>query len=419
MQRAIGTSLGWLAVAILTCLAVEVGRAQAQPEEPRTPPRAARSITNADQVAVGKIRAKLVEMRAETKKVLLSGEINESSKTVLQKYVALRLDVMKAPGALNELPSEREIIKRDLRRVGGALDTEKKGLAYMNQVLLALLQEIVWDPDANRHAAVRFNCMLIIGDLNSRELALGGGGTAVPLAEAVPILMKALNDPAMNDAVKVAALVGLRRHAELGIADKLTEKQVVTDLLKLLGAKQTPTNRSEEAHVLFRRRAAELLGLIGRPGIEQLRSDVVDALLAILSDPTQPLNLRSAVARALGRFPFKAPGPNQETLAALGSLAVEATKLETSKIGYKHYFRSVQLALKGPEGQPDPPQRGMVHNLGPAQKKFVDELTKMLDDLWKASDKAVDDLQLHARMKADGAKLGEFLKQPAAAATGG
>jgi hypothetical protein len=330
------------------------------------------------------------------------------------------LDVIKSPAVVNDLPAERDILKLNLRRIGGAPDPDKKGLAYMNQVLLTLLEEIVWEqPEEKHHPAVRYNCMLILGDLNSREVNLGGSGTPQPMAEAEPILLKGLVDPTTNDAVKIASLIGLKRHAELGIIDKTFEKQVVTDLCKVLATKETPGNRTDEAHLVFRRRATELLGVIGRAGYNQNSTEVVEQLQGVLADAAQPLPLRSDAARALGRFVHKAPGPDLEVFTAVGSLVVEGTKQETTKAGYKHYLRSALLAVHGLEGQTADPKRGMIHNLGPAQKKFVDEFVKRLNDLWVAADKT-QELQLQEKMKTDGVKLDEFLKQkPAVAAAGG
>jgi hypothetical protein len=378
---------------------------------------------SADQASLGKLRFDLNSMRGDVNKILISGDVSDQAKTTLQKHIGLRLDIIKSPAAMNDLPAERDIIKRELRRIGAAADQEKKGLAYMNQTYLPLLEEIVFDQPENKYPpAVRYNCMLLIGDLNSRELSLTGAGTAVPMPEAVPILLRGLTDANTSDAVKIAALVGLKRNAELGIADKTFEKQVVMDVVKLVEAKTPPGSRTDEAHQLFRRRAIELLGTIGRAGYTQTSNEVVSLLTTVVSDASEPLEVRSDAARALGRFQFAAPGPSTDVMIALGNLAVEATKLETTKVGYKHYLRSALLALNGPEGQPaDQPKRGMVHNLAGEQKKFADELVKQLNDLWSAAEaRNVTEFQLPQKMKTAGEKLEDFLKQkPTVAAAGG
>ena len=101
--------------------------------------------------------------------------------------------------------------------------------------------------------------------------------------------MANFQDENQIDAVRIAALLGIVRHAKLGIADEEARKQVAAAMLKM-ATTQDPGDRTPEGHAWMRCRAIALLGDLKSPG-EQ--GAVAQALVAILSEPDAPS--RSAV----------------------------------------------------------------------------------------------------------------------------
>lgn len=194
-------------------------------------------------------------------------------------------------------------------------------------LLLGAMQRM---SNENFHPAVRHNAMLMIGELNQVE-PVGFNGVPTPLPDAVPVMITALTDEKQIDAVKVAALVGLVRHARLGIADQqLVAQRLIPALVKLASEKTPPGTRSRDGHDWLRSMAIDVLGLLRSVGNNNA---VANALGAIVTDkkdvPEQSYRemiVRSAAARALGHLNYtNVSGLNPASLAeGLAGLAVEA-----------------------------------------------------------------------------------------------
>lgn len=228
------------------------------------------------------------------------------------------------------LPKFRNDLRNELRQ-GKNGDPHTDALT----LLLAAMQRIASE---NFHPAVRYNAMLAIGDFNEQE-PVGINGVPTPLPDAVPILVAALTDEKQIDAVKVAALVGLVRHARLGIADQqLVAQRLVPALIKLAAEKTPPATRSADGHEWMRCMAIDVLGLLRNVGDNNL---VAKALATIVADkkdvPEQndrEMLVRCAAARALGNLNYaNASGLNPVSLAeSLAGLAVEACGRGTTSV---------------------------------------------------------------------------------------
>ena len=104
-------------------------------------------------------------------------------------------------------------------------------------------------------AAIKFNALLVVGELNDPE----EGGKGKPSAAASALLVQLIKSPdgkAVKDYMKAAALVGLERHAAVpgAIPDK-TRTELTDALIKLLEQKEPPAGRDEAAHQYLRRSA--------------------------------------------------------------------------------------------------------------------------------------------------------------------
>jgi hypothetical protein len=131
----------------------------------------------------------------------------------------------------------------------------------------------------------RVNAMLAIGDLNA---ALGNNPT--PLPQALPVLLETLDDAQQLDAVKIAALTGIRRHVLLGVKDPAIAKAAL---------KFAKVEDADVGKAWMRSQAIEILGYLRSAGAN---NEVVLLLQSILTDKKATLKLRCTAAEALGQL---------------------------------------------------------------------------------------------------------------------
>jgi hypothetical protein len=153
----------------------------------------------------------------------------------------------------------------------------------LNEVVLEVLSKKV----KNRKYAPVFlvNAMMAIGELNSVE-----GSNPTPLPQALPVLLETLGDAQQLDAVKVAALNGIKRHVVSGVKDPTIAKAVF---------KLASTEDSEVAKAWMRAQAIEILGFLSSPG---QNNQVINLLQSIIADKKATLRLRCTAAEALGQI---------------------------------------------------------------------------------------------------------------------
>jgi hypothetical protein len=156
----------------------------------------------------------------------------------------------------------------------------------------------------NYHPVVRYNAILMIGELNAKEAPMGSlTELPVPLPKAVPVLLAAVENPQLIDAVRVGGLVGLKRHAQFGgIPDEAERKKVMAAMLRILDATELPGDRSYAGDAWMRALAAETLAYLAFPNSN---ARVAKSLTALISNSDVPFNTRCAAARALGRLSEK------------------------------------------------------------------------------------------------------------------
>jgi hypothetical protein len=242
----------------------------------------------------------------------------------------------------------------------------------------------------NYHPFVRYNALLIIGDLSEREPTSTQPG--IPYKQGFAVLMQALGHDKLPDGLRVAALRGVVRHVEAGglsAAELASVREAAFGLL----TKAAPAGRSTEAHDFIRRRAADVLGMIGDPGQDNA---AFTALSAILADDKASLELRVAAARAVGRMNLVSAGRQDPApiVRRLGQLAVESYRLELASFGEEgviisgrrllHRLKAAQEGLLGPRPAE---QRAGVASLAqdPAQTQLVDNVNKILTEMIGAS----------------------------------
>ena len=153
-----------------------------------------------------------------------------------------------------------EIAKRRVRAQSRYIDVIQNSATrdYVNKLTLRYMTKLV----ANRfHPAVRINAALMIGSLNAKGPtgARTNATPPVPIPEAWTFLLKIVElekfkSGDIPDAVKVASLVGVARHAryELSLEQSQAASKV---LLNILTTSQIPPGRTMEGHAWLRRRA--------------------------------------------------------------------------------------------------------------------------------------------------------------------
>ncbi len=256
----------------------------------------------------------------------------------------------------------------------------------------------------NFHPAVRVNAMLMVGRLN-----VAGGNPPVPWPQALPAMVVAVRDPQQIDGVRVAALIGILRHAESGIADPDARAALADMAADLAAAATPPPGRTPEGHAWTRMRAIEILGTMGWVGnatAGNIGEPVAKLLSDMAADPQLDIWLRCAAARALGGLQYQGAGgldPDQ-LVRTFGRLTIDVVAAEDQPVSrrrLKYRLASVWYGLMGkdwaPSGSRDPePGRGVAHlATSTEQRALLDPVRDTLDDMMIALDtRSVDQTAL-------------------------
>lgn len=244
------------------------------------------------------------------------------------------------PENLSAIANFRAELRRDLY-------TGRSGAPYDRLVNLTLNFMTPIVKDRSFHPAVRYNAMAAIGDLDVSIPPPGDRRPAQPLPAALDLMLAVLQDAGQIDAVRIAALQGLVRHAGLPMADtQKRDQQVLPLLLQWASTKDPPSGRTKVGHAWMRALAIEALGALGLPGAN---GQVVKTLTTVLTESDTPLMTRLAAAHALGRIQYKgltAVKP-ADVVVPLVQFLLDATTAEAR--------RPLVLAAGGAAGRPGMP----------------------------------------------------------------
>jgi hypothetical protein len=195
----------------------------------------------------------------------------------------------------------------------------------------------------NYHPVARYNAMLLIGHLNQVEASLMGENRhlPVPQIQCLIYMLDQYDDPQQIDAVRVAALLGIHRHADIdrqlpaGQPRRLygtnEGKRVTSTMIKLIGSKTPPGNRTVAGHSWMRRRAVDILGELGSVGDN---GQVVATLEKVLADDAEPVALRCSAAASLGQLIYQ-PQPKvqpADIAKKMAMLAAYAGRKEMQRV---------------------------------------------------------------------------------------
>ena len=174
----------------------------------------------------------------------------------------------------------------------------------------------------------------------------------VPYRDAFPPLVTYAADEKQNDAVRLAALLGVKRHVELrtrfpqfaGQLPTSEQTTVLGNTVKPDSTDQPPPGRTRDGHDWMRAIAAEALGLLGIPGPN---STAVSSLVQLVGQSDARLSARCAAAKALGQINFGTSKPNAAAIVEpIVRLAADCCEAE-------HQFLSVILANEAAAAEAD------------------------------------------------------------------
>jgi hypothetical protein len=234
---------------------------------------------------------------------------------------------------LDELPEKRDQLKKELRSARDPGVRQK-----LLELTFSWMRGFATSQKFNFHPAVRFNALLMIGDLNANEKT--SQQSENPLPEALDVLLAEFRRPNQTDTMKIAAMLGILRHAQLDwtrpAADRIKTPQrieLINAMMTLVDAAEPPPTRSEAGHVWMQRRAIHVLAYLGAVGPI---NEVNQALERIVGDPNYEVALRCTAASALQQInPTAAQREKFDTVNVslnLGALAAQVTRDELDRI---------------------------------------------------------------------------------------
>ncbi len=223
--------------------------------------------------------------------VIGSGD-SDQIKDFLRKYYLARWTVR---ANARDLVKYRQELEQDATGLSG--DAQAK---FLTEVVSALNSYAGSDAC---YPACRFNAALAIGTLNEAAGDRQSGGT--PYAGAITPLATLVNSDKKPypDYVRLAALIGLERHAELGIKDDKTRNNVKSLFVKILDpAFAEAKGIRPEIYSWFQEKAIQGLAAFRSPEGTKGGSGTLDLFKQIIDDNTQNYDVRCLAARAIGEM---------------------------------------------------------------------------------------------------------------------
>jgi hypothetical protein len=172
----------------------------------------------------------------------------------------------------------------------------------------------------NFHPAVRYNAALILGDLNSKV-----SDPQVPLKQATEELLELTEQEQFNkipvpESVRLGAVLGLERHARLGIDSSLADR-LTKAMIGVISSK-APEDVDPAVHDWLRSTAALTLA---NQYAKSPNREAQAAIISLIVDSTANLDDRCLAAAALERITFAAGADidGKASTDAMGKLTLD------------------------------------------------------------------------------------------------
>lgn len=280
------------------------------------------------------------KLRSDVLRILRDGDISgdgqfgeEEQKRLQAYYWGYSLPRWTLPEYRSQLAGNPEQLPKNQQTLRVELQNElrngrnKPAFDFVTNLVLKSMENLARPYPAGErsfHPATRINAMLMIGELGANPPA-SFSDVPLPLPDALPILLKHLQNPEQIDGVRVAALVGINRHADLGGINTPQARQAIVNAMVALVNSPKPDDRSADGHAWMRSQAADVLGKLGIAA-----AGVPQGLTAMVADAALPVSVRCVPAEALGKLNYAGAAgldPSQ-IVAALGRLAEAAIARE-------------------------------------------------------------------------------------------
>ena len=209
------------------------------------------------------------------------------------------------------------------------------------RITLATMTKIA---TGNYHPAARHNAMLIIAELNTKEMVRVPVTPPEPHLPALTTMVDALGEPMQLDVVRVAAMVGILRHVQWDARqrEKLAEQPAIKRIddplrdrinqltLAIINAKVPPAGRTLDGHAWMQRRAIDILSVMGTISSDVNAAQTIEAMISNLE---APVSLRCTAAESLGQLnPAETKLDALDSARKLGELAVFLVRREVKRV---------------------------------------------------------------------------------------
>jgi len=371
---------------------------------------------------------------SEVRKMLMAGKFEAGQQEAFDAFFKnyffpLWTDPQNYTVMTKESKTGRDLeLQEELRKdLGNFFKAVKAGSVrdYFANLVLTSLGDLAKD---NYHPVARFNAMLMIGELNQVEPTFGT--SPAPLPAALPVLLATIADAKQIEAVKVAALRGIVRHANLGIANPQAREETVVPAVLQVAATRSAMRRPGDGAVWMRLLAIEALAAIRSPGNQ---GAVVKGLVSVAGETDAPLEVRMAASQALGALnyqPGAAPVSALQMATVLRELLLDGctqmldrqkkTGSPLKRRAVKELIHAVRVGLEGADEQ----HKGVSGlTTTDVQRTFIENVVQKIQAINDLSDnKDLEDGVLVERVTAAVAQLrgpeaGTAPAKPAAAAT--
>lgn len=184
------------------------------------------------------------------------------------------------------------------------------------------------------YPACRYNMVLALGELNETP---GNAQTPpVPYAGALDDLISFVNtsEKDLPDYVRLAALIGVVRHAELGIKNEQEKNKALALFLDILGSKYAIDKKlRKEIHIWFKVKALEAIYFMKSPKGAKGPTEILDALRQIMENKNEDSEVRSLTARSIGNMNLS-DTKKYDYLALAHSIAHLALNITNDELKY-------------------------------------------------------------------------------------
>ncbi len=249
--------------------------------------------------------------------------VNYLAKNYLPKMTSYQ------PEDLAELAKNREKLFKNF--IGYAANASSR--QELVDLLFKFSRVVVRD---NFHPAVRYNAVLLLGELD-QELATATT-PPVPLPAATTELLELVEQSEVNgvpvpESVKLGALIGLERHARYRIDPQLKDR-LTKSMLAVLADREAPEDVDSDVHDWLLTVAAQVLA---NQYAKEPTQEVQDALTSLIADEKLGLDDRCLVASLLKNITYtEGSGVDAAaTVPAIGQLSLDVVE-QGAKLARKY-----------------------------------------------------------------------------------